>query len=260
MKNVFKVIILTAMLVLSNLPVSSQINELKQSIAESNRELPMKMNAAMTLESVKYEAGYVKYTVTMNCSPGDFNKLFKNRKREELVNLESFVLDKDSEEMVSLMIKTNTGLKYVYKCVQSDDEVEAGYGADEIEKCKQKGATDPYLLLSGMEYIQWFVGWHNEINKNIDQTGLICDGEKYVKDNAFVYTVLVPQKGIYKELDFNAVKTNRMAGLLSTNQGKKLLSEMVKLNMSMVFLIKDMHSDKSHQIKCDSNMLKDYVN
>ena len=260
MKKNLEMAILTIALVFSSLSVSAQINELKQSIAESNKELPMEMNAIMTFESIKYDTGFVKFTVTVNCSSQDFNKIFKNKKREEILSLESFVLDKDLEDMVNLMIKTNTGLKYIYKCVHSEDMAEASYSADEILESIQKGPTDPYLLLSGLDYIKWYVNWKNEINKNIDSTGLICDGEMYIKDNALVHTVLVPQKGIYKELDFDAVPTNRMVLYTNTKEGKKVLSELVKLNMPLVFLIKDMHSNKSHQIKCDANMLKDYVN
>ena len=114
--------------------------------------------------------------------------------------------------------------------------------------------------LSGMDYIKWYVNWWNEFIKNVDQTGgIISDGEVYIKDKTVVYTVLVPRKGVYEELDFDAIKPNRLAGLRQFPQGKKMLSEMVKLNMSLIFLIKDVHSNKSHQIKCTTDMLKDYV-
>lgn len=258
MKKLLETTILTLVLTFSSLSVSAQLNELKQGIAESNKELPMTLNAVLTLESIKYEAGYVKYIFTIDCSPHDFNELFKNKKREEFLNLESFVFEEN--EVVSLMIKTNTGLKYVYKCIHSDDIAEVVYSAEEIIDCKQKGATNPYFLLSGMDYIKWYVNRQNEINKNIDSTGFICNGEMYIKEDALVCTVLVPRKGIYEELDFDAVKSNRMVLFTNTNEGMKMLNEMVKLNMSLIFLIKDMHSNKSHQIKCDTKMLSEYVN
>lgn len=260
MKKLSKVTIITFLMVISSVSVSAQINELKRTIAESNKELPEKMNAVMTLENVKYEGGYVQYSVSVNLSPRDFVNIFKNKKREELVSIEPFVTDKDAEDMVSLMIKTNTGLKYIYKCSSSNDVAEASYSADEIIICKQKGATEPYLILFGMDYLKWFVNLQNEINKNIDSTGFICNGEMYIIDNTLVYTVLVTKKGIYKELDFDAVQTNRMTILTSTPHGKKMLSEMVKLNMSLDILIKDMHSNKSHRIKLNTNKLNEYVN
>lgn len=260
MKKKLEMAILTIALVFSSLSVSAQINELKQSIAESNKELPEKMNAVMTLESVKYETGYVVFTVTINSSPQMFSQIFKNRKREDLVNLDGFVNSKDNEDKVSLMVKTNTGLKYNYKCSQSDDFVEVSYSAEEIKECKEKGATDPYSSLFGMDYIKWYVNWWNEINKNVDQTGgIVSNGEMYIKDNTVVYTVLVPRKGVYEELDFDAIKPNRLAGLRQIPQGEKMLREMVKLNMSLIFLIKDVHSNKSHQIKCTTDILKEYV-
>ena len=112
-----------------------------------------------------------------------------------------------------------------------------------------------------MEYINWGVEFFNDLNRKTEPHPMAYthNGDISVKGNTLEQIILVPRKGIYKELDDNGVKTNRLALYQNIPQGEKLLSEMAKLNMSLIFILKDMHSSKSRKIVCSADEIKGYV-
>lgn len=260
MRKLFNKMILTIAMVVTSTNVSAQINELKQYLAEQNKECPVDVfEGLLSIDKVKYENGYVILSYLWNNIPSEsWGKLKQAAKndRNQVLNLDQFVHGEDYTKLVSLMTKTNTGLKNINTIKGSSDSFEVIYSAEEIKEALKKDNKEP----SGMEYIKWAIQWHNDNCISSDKNALLNTDKMTLQDNSVELTVLVPRRGIYKQLDFNAVKTNRMVFLTMFPQLEKLLKEMIKQDMPLVILIKDMHSSKSHKIKLDANSLKGYVN
>lgn len=261
MMNILRKMLLAIMLVVASVKVSAQINELKQYVAEMNKSCPVALNAIMRLESIKYEDGFVCYNNVVGVNRQLFSDTFKGKKREEIINLADVLTNQGIKDLVELIKNANVGMKWRYKCIQSEDMVEAAYSTADIKACLDEVAKSPFNQLFGMEYINWGVEFFNDLNRKTEPHPMAYthNGDISVKGNTLEQIILVPRKGIYKELDDNGVKTNRIALYQNIPQGSKLLSEMAKLNMSLIFILKDMHSSKSRKIVCSADEIKGYV-